>query len=887
MSTPLVLATLVASALLLRPALAFTQGNLLVLRVGALDGTSLDESQPSSEDFLQLAFLEEIDVANNTVVPSTRIDLASYNLLLPSWNGQSSVGAIASAGLELSADGMFATFGAYQGASVNDNVEAAPFRVAVRVDAAGAVVVFASVSRSDVANKNAVRTVRSVCSVNGKQAWFLGYPNTICYVDPLLSEPSCTVALNAAYGCQIFKKQLYVTGRELVAKLGTGLPRGDTTPPISKVALSALPLQGTAANLFAGVWVQDDQVVFTCDSTSVSGSNKPGLSRWDSGVRTANPIMKPCSDVVGVKDSNGVVSIFVTVFDLANGPSVLKYNTVSMTVTTVLSPPTIINPRTVMYRGITTVPSNSRSMQPGNLLVFRMGRLDGSGPDLTRSSPSSAAIVSAWVDEVSPIDGTVYGSIDLDSDVTGVQSGGLPCGQEAYVVEEGPNAGTLSFTRDGHVLAQYQCGVKGSRPARVVAAIRPSPRTATAVVVAKTPNEPFPGELFTGACADTIAAGIYMTGWGKNSASQGVVFADGAANYAWRSVAGNIPMAASCGFLYTGTSTQLYVAGNHLGGFFSAPGLPTTSTNFQALDKADHLRRYATDFLFTNNGLSLWIADCYLSVAPTPIGAAGVNLYTRPDLQSAFTFQENFLSFAATGLASGVDANGDTIIYATGIDFVGLSGAGPAYIVAINSRTRAISMIKSSGTSSIQFRGIAIVPVANGLNGAKTITDVTPFTPIPPYSPALLPSPSASPSPSVFAPIVNSVSGLSDSSKGAIAGGVIAAICLLGCAFQFFCRKGAAYAMSRMDDLAHTKAHSHSAHQPSSNFFSGAKEKEPPAAVAVAVGAGAPAPALPMRFKSSFAKERSEKAARRSSAVSDGEGEGGEGRKRRGSGVAK
>ena len=42
-----------AAAALLPGARAFSQGNLLVLRVGALDGSSLDEASPSSEDFLR------------------------------------------------------------------------------------------------------------------------------------------------------------------------------------------------------------------------------------------------------------------------------------------------------------------------------------------------------------------------------------------------------------------------------------------------------------------------------------------------------------------------------------------------------------------------------------------------------------------------------------------------------------------------------------------------------------------------------------------------------------------------------------------------------------------------------------------------------------------
>jgi hypothetical protein len=821
----------------------------------------------------------------------------NYGLLLPSWNGQSSVGAIASAGLELSADGMYATFGAYQGASVNDLVDVAPFRVAVRVDSAGALSIIASVSRADVASRGAVRTVRSVCSVNGQQAWLLGYPNTICYVDPLAPAPLCAAAPNAAFGCAIFNKQLYVTGRELVAKFGTGLPRGDTTPPLASAAPKELVMQGDAGNLFSSVWMEDSQVMWTCDSTAVGSANVPGLSRWSNGVRTMNPIPLPCSDVVGLRDAaSGALSIFATFFDLVNGPSVRKYDTVSKTSSVVIGPPALANPRTVMYRGIVAVPSSVRHMQPGNLLVFRMGRLDGSGPDLTRSSVSSSAITSAWVDEVSPVDGTVFGSIDLDSDVAGVQSGGKPCGQEAYVVEEGPNAGALSFTRDGFVLAQYQCGVKGARPSRVVAAIKPSPRTATAVLVAKAPGEPFANDLFTGACADTVAHGVYMTGWGKNSASQGVVFASGAANYSsWTSVAGNIPMAASCSIFYTGSAAQLIVAGNHLGGFFKDAGvLPTATTTFTALEDAVQLRRYATDFVFTDGGRQLWVADCFLSVAPTPIGAAGVNLYTRPNVQSAFSFSRNFLGFAATGITSGVDAAGDTVIYATAVDFVGLSGAGPAYLVAINTRTLSVSMIKSSGTASIQFRGVAVVPAALGTGGAKSVTDVTPLVPIPPFSPALLPSPSASPSPSVFAPLANTVSGLSDAAKGGIAGGVVAAICALGCLLQSCCRRGAAYAKARSDDLAPITAASMSTPRlPQLNFFTGraAKALDAEPAVAVSIGQGsvaasaalAAAAAAPAAARGGLGARPKAKSARRSSTTSEGEDAGDEGRRRRGS----
>ena len=443
----------------------------------------------------------------------------------------------------------------------------------------------------------------------------------------------------------------------------------------------------------------------------------------------------------------------------------------------------------------------------------------------------------------------------------------------------------------------------------------------TAVIVAKAPGEPFPNDLFTGACADTLAHGIYMTGWGKNSASQGVVFAAGAANYSWTSVAGNIPMAAGCGISYFGAAAQLVVAGNHLGGFFkdSAGGLPVATTVFSALEDTYQLRRYATDFVFTAGGLQLWVADCFLSVAPTPVGAAGVNLYTRPYAQSAFSFSQNFLGFAATGIASAVDAAGDTVIYATAIDFVGLSGAGPAYLVAINARTRSVSMIKSSGTASIQFRGVAIVPAALGTNGAKTTPDVTPYVPIPPFSPALLPSPSPSPSASVFAPLTNSVSGLSDAAKGGIAGGVVAAVCVLGCLLQSCCRRGAAYAMARSDDLKPAAAASSGGGDPQLNFFTGRANKAPDTEHAVSVNvdkgaaggtAAAASPALPARKWQSKSEQVTTsaaaaaaavpasargglgarpktKSARRSSATSEGEGEGEgegeEGRRRRGS----
>jgi hypothetical protein len=45
----------------------FTQGNLLVLKVGALDGSSAIEGDPSSEDFLTVSYLEEIDINTNII----------------------------------------------------------------------------------------------------------------------------------------------------------------------------------------------------------------------------------------------------------------------------------------------------------------------------------------------------------------------------------------------------------------------------------------------------------------------------------------------------------------------------------------------------------------------------------------------------------------------------------------------------------------------------------------------------------------------------------------------------------------------------------------------------------------------------------------------------
>lgn len=148
-----------------------------------------------------------------------------------------------------------------------------------------------------------------------------------------------------------------------------------------------------------------------------------------------------------------------------------------------------------------------------------------------------------------------------------------------------------------------------------------------------------------------------------------------------------------------------------------------------------------------------------------------------------------------------MDASGTTIIYATALDYPSYTTSGPSYIVAINTMTDAINVIRSSGTSSIQYRGIAIVPDALGTFGAKTIPEVTPTNSIPMWTPL----PSASPSPSVFAPISVAVSGMTDGQKGGIAAGVIIGLLLLGCIFQFFCRRGAAMAMSKMDDLSSSR----------------------------------------------------------------------------------
>ena len=779
---------------------AFSQGNLLVLRVGALDGSSVVEGDPSSEDYLTISYLEEIDVANNTVIPSTRIDLSLYDLLLPSWNGQSSIGAIASGELELSADGMYVTFGAYQGGRVNDFMDSAPLRVAVRVDIKGSVVVIASIPKAAY-SKGAIKTVRSVCSVNGKQAWLTGYPNTICYVDSLLpSEPTCVFKEDIGFGCSIYNKQLHLTGRGKISKLGIGLPRETT---IATASSTNFQMDATS-NLFSSVWFENDNTMWTCDSTG-DASTSSGLYKWTkiSGtwMRTSvNPKIStlakspPCSDVVGL---NGI--IYFTVFTKNTvGAAIWKYDPLTLITTEILNTNSLTNPLTHMYRGIAPVPNANRKLQKGNLLVFRIGPIDGSGPDLKSVSAASTSINSAWVDEISPIDGTIFTSIDLDYDVTGFASGFKACGQEGYAVEDGPVAGTLSFTQDGHVLVQYQCGVKGSSPLRIVAAIHPSPLNATAVYVGST-GEPFRNSLFTGACARTLVEGIYMTGLGKPSS--GVVFAK---NNQLSPVSSTIMSAAGCVVLNSGSSSKIVVSGpTRLGDFYEYPGLPSGYAGFTMMQDSNQLKRFATDFVFLeNNGVTyLWIADCYfMGGSLTQYGKAGINRYVKGP-SGSYTFEKNYLGFAATGISSAVDASGTMIIYATALDYPSYTTSGPSYIVAINTKTDAVNVIRSSGTSSIQYRGIAIVPDALGTFGAKTIPEVTPTNAIPMWTPL----PSASPSPSVFAPISVAVSGMTDSQKGGIAAGVIIGLLLLGGLFQYFCRRGAAMAMAKMDDLSSSR----------------------------------------------------------------------------------
>jgi hypothetical protein len=787
---------------------AFTQGNLLVLKVGAQDGSSAVEGDPSSENYLTISYLEEIDISTNSVIPSTRIDLSLYDLLLPSWNGQSSIGSIASGGLELSADGMYVTFGAYQGGKVNDFMDSAPLRVAVRVDSKGSVVVLASITKAAY-SKGAIKSVRSVCSVNGKQAWFTGFPNTVCYVDSLLpSEPTCISNDDInSFGCSIFNKQLHLTGRERVSKLGIGLPRETN---IASASSTSFAMDSTTpGNLFASAWFEDDNNMWTCDSTG-DASTSSGLYKWTktSGTWTrtsSTPKMPlslskspPCSDVVGV---NG--NIYFTVFTKNTvGAAVWKYDPLTLLTTEILNANSLINPLTHMYRGIAPVPNSIRTLQKGNLLVFRMGPIDGSGPDLKSPSVAAGSINSAWVDEISPIDGTIFTSIDLDYDVSGFASGFKACGQEGYVSEEGPNAGTLSFTQDGHVLVQYQCGTKGSSPLRIVAAIHPSPLNASAVYVGLT-GEPFKNDLFTGACARTLAEGVYMTGWGK-SAGCGLYIAK---NNQLSCATTSFGAAAGCTFSITGTgvnmATKMIAAGPHLGSFYEYPGIPLIASTFSIMERQIELKRYATDFLTLENGgkTYLWVADCYfMRGSVTLYGLPGINRYVKGPTGS-YTFEKNYLGFAATGISSAVDASGTTIIYATALDYPSYTTSGPSYIVAINTMTDAINVIRSSGTSSIQYRGIAIVPDALGTFGAKTIPEVTPTNPIPMWTPL----PSASPSPSVFAPISVAVSGMTDGQKGGIAAGVIIGLLLLGCIFQFFCRRGAAMAMSKMDDLSSSR----------------------------------------------------------------------------------
>lgn len=273
-------------------AAAFTQGNLVVVRLG--DGSAFTTGQAAP------VFLDEYTTTGTLVQSIAMPTLAtgSGNRALTIGNSAASEGFLAR-----SADGSYLTLGGYNAApgtaGVSSSASAAVNRVIGRVDATGAY--DTSTAFSDAFSG---ASIRSVVSDNGTNFWATGGNGGVRSTS---LGAAVTTQITSATGTtntrvvNIFNGQLYMSTASSpfigVSSIGSGLPTAATTASL----LPGLPGSTTGSSSYDYYFASSSTLYIADDSAA-----NRGLQKWE---LQAGTWVKTTTFVTGLDTNFGLYGI--------------------------------------------------------------------------------------------------------------------------------------------------------------------------------------------------------------------------------------------------------------------------------------------------------------------------------------------------------------------------------------------------------------------------------------------------------------------------------------------------------------------------------------------------------------------------------------------------
>lgn len=296
----------------------FGQGNLVVVRVGAAGGPSLNSSA-------HVAYLEEYTPSGllvQTLPMPTSTSGANRRLTI-------SGSATTEGTLTLSANGQYLTIGGYDAdvgtAAVGTTTSANVNRVLGRIDSAG------SIDTTTTTTAFSGNSIRSVVSNDGSQFWASGGNGGAQYASTLGGTTSTQVNNSGATNnrqLNIFGGQLYIASASGASRgvntIGTGLP---TSPDAMTLLAGTGSITGSSPNDF---YLSTSNVLYIADDSATAGVG--GLQKWELSAgtwsRTANFV--PANNgrlrqMTGTTASDGSTLLYVTVIDGSGIPSIQSF----------------------------------------------------------------------------------------------------------------------------------------------------------------------------------------------------------------------------------------------------------------------------------------------------------------------------------------------------------------------------------------------------------------------------------------------------------------------------------------------------------------------------------------------------------------------------------
>lgn len=424
-----------------RRLLAFTPGNLVVYRVGELDGPALTTGRAP-------VFVDEYNLAGELIqsLPLPTADDGQNRSLYAS-------GSATSEGLiTRSADGRYLLLSGYDadshpGTSLPNTTSTAVNRVVGRIDANGAVDT-STVITDGFSGGN----IRSVASVDGTGIWISGSPpggGGVRYTT-IGSSGATTLVSNTTdsrWGLGIFDSQLYVssnTTTQRLATVGSGLP---TTSGQAVTSLPGFPATLTVNQFFFADLeesVAGADTLYVASETAAQGIRKFSLE-GGSWVQYDNVVYKdaPVRGLTGTV-ANGVVTLYATTGTLATGGSeVFKYVDSKGWSEPILGAPDPLVPTSLafsgngkLFRGIALAPVDSGSLAASLVdgdLTISDADATGKANDITVTRSGNDLVIT-----------------DANEQFSAAPSGGtLSNGNKTLTIPFASITGTLSFIAGG------------------------------------------------------------------------------------------------------------------------------------------------------------------------------------------------------------------------------------------------------------------------------------------------------------------------------------------------------------------------------------------------------------------------------------------------------